>query len=108
MDENMERRYEKLRNVLATLKDGISSLPVKDPRSLHKIEAYLSLINLALMEVDKEERKYRGWLDCAYQNQKSVTDEALKRLRDYRRKMGTETDEEIIDEVLRVVEVRSR
>ena len=108
LDEIVERRHEKLRNVLATLKDGISNLPVKDPRSVRELEIHLRLIDLSFEEVDKEQKRCRDWLDRASQNRGDLSDENLGRLREYRRKMGTETDEEMIEELLRVVEVRSR
>jgi hypothetical protein len=108
LDKMMEKRHEKLRKVLTTLKDGISSLPVRDPRSIREIEIHLHLIDLSFEEVDREQRRYREWLDCASQNQNVISDEALERLRKYCRNIGTETDEEMIEELLRVVEVRSR
>ncbi len=108
LDEMMERRHEKLRKVLATLKDGISGLPVRDPRSVRELETYLRLIDLSFEEVDREQRRYREWLDRVSQNWRGISDETLGRLREYRRRMGAETDEEMIEELLRVVEVRSR
>jgi hypothetical protein len=108
LDKMMERRHEKLRNVLTTLKDGISGLPVRDPRSVKKIETHLHLIDLSFEEVDREQMRYREWLDLASQNRSGISDETLGRLREYRRKIGAETDEEMIEELLRVVEVRSR
>jgi hypothetical protein len=102
LDEMMERRHEKLRKVLATLKDGILGLPVRDPRSVRELETYLHLIDLSFEEVDRE------WLDRVSQNRRGISDETLGRLREYQRRMGMETDEEMIEELLRVVEVRSR
>ena len=108
LDEMMERRYEKLRKVLTTLKDGISSLAVRDPRSIREIETHLHLIELTFEEVDREQRRDREWLDRASQNRRDISDEALGRLREYRRKMGAETEEEIIEELLSIVQVSSR
>ena len=108
LDEIMERRHEKLRKVLTTLNDGISRLPVRDPRSVKKIETHLHLIDLSFEEVDREQMRYREWLDRTSQNRNGISEETLEQLMEYRRKMGTETDEEMIEELLRVVEVRSQ
>ena len=108
LDEMMDKRNNKLRKVLATLKECITGIPVSDTRSIHALETYLHLIDLSFEEVDREQRKYREWLDRAVQNRRGISDETLGRLREYRRKMGAETDEEIIEELLKVVEVRSR
>ena len=107
LDEMMERRHEKLRKVLTTLKDGISSLPVWDPRSIREIETHLHLIELSFEEVSREQRRDREWLNRASQNQRGISDETLGRLREYRQKMGTETDEEIIEELLSIIQVSS-
>jgi hypothetical protein len=108
LDEIMEKRHEKLRRVLTTLKEGISGLPVRDPRSVRELETYLHLIELSFEEVDNEQRRYREWLGSASQNWREISDEILGQLREYQRGIGLETDEEMIEELLRVVEVRSR
>ena len=45
--------------------------------------------------------------DRASKNRRGISEETLSRLREYRRKMGAETDDEIIEELLKIVEVRS-
>ena len=107
LDDMMEKRNEKFRKVLRTLKDCISSMPANDPRSTRSLDTYLHLIDLSFMEVDREQRKYREWLDRASKNRRGISEETLSRLREYRMKMGAETDEEIIEELLKIVEVRS-
>jgi hypothetical protein len=102
LDEMMDKRNNEFRKVLATLKECITGIPVSDTRSIHALETYLHLIDLSFEEVDRER------LDRAAQNRRGISDETLGRLREYRRKMGAETDEEIIEELLKVVEVRSR
>lgn len=106
LDSMMEKRHEKFRKVLATLKDSIAGLSVRDPRSVREVETYLHLIDLSFEEVDREQRRYREWLDRAARNRRGTSDATLERLREYRRKMGTETDEEIIEELLKVIETR--
>ena len=108
IDAMMETRHEKLRKVLSTLKESISSFPVRDPRSIREIETHLRLIDLSFEEVDRMQRRDRGWLDRASQNQRGISDETLGRLREYRQKRGKETDEEIIEELLNIVEMSSR
>jgi len=108
LDGMMEQRHEKFRKVLATLKDCIGGLPVRDPRSVREMETYLHLIDLSFEEVDREQRRYREWLERAARNRRGISDATLERLREYRRKMGAETDEEIIEELLNVIETRSR
>lgn len=108
LDGMMEKRHEKFRKILATLKDSIGGLPLRDPRSVREMEAYLHLIDLSFEEVDREQRRYREWLDRAARNRRGTFDATLERLRDYQRKMGAETDEEIIEELLKVIETRSR
>ncbi len=108
LDEMMEKRHEKFRKVLATLKNSIANLPMKDPRSVRDLEAYLHLIDLSFEEVDLEQRRYREWLNRAARNRGVISEETLGKLREYKRRMGKETDEEIIEELLKIVEVRSR
>jgi hypothetical protein len=107
LDEMMEKRNEKLRKTLDTLKDCIAGMPLHDPRSVRTLETYLHLIDLTFMEVDKEQRKFRDWLERASQNRRGISDETLGRLRDYRRKMGADSDEEIIEELLKIVEIHA-
>ena len=108
LDNMMEKRHEKFRKVLANLKDSIASLPVRDPRSIREIEHYLRLIDLSFEEVDREQRRYKEWLDRVARNGRDISDATFERLNEYRRKMGADTDEEIIDELLNVIETRSR
>jgi hypothetical protein len=108
LDEMMEKHHGKLRKVLDTLKDGISGLPVKDPRSLKEIETHLRLIDLSIEEIDREHVKYREWLDHPSRNCGGISEETLGRLREYKRSMNSETDEEMIEELLRTIDVKSR
>jgi len=108
LEEMMEKRHEKSRGVLVTLKNCITNLPVKDPRSVRDLEAYLHLIDLSFEEVDREQRRYREKLNRAARNRGTISEETLGKLREYKRRMGKETDEEIIEELLTIIEVRSR
>jgi hypothetical protein len=108
LDEMIEKRHEKFRKVLATLKSSIVNLPVKDPRSVRDLETYLHLIDLSFEEVDREQRRYREWLNRAARNRGIISEENLGKLREYKRRVGRESDEEIIEELLKIVEVRSR
>ncbi len=103
----MEKRNKKCRKVLSTLKDCISSIPVNDPRSTRSLETYIHLIDLSFMEVDREQRKYREWLEKAVKNRRGISEETFGKLKEYRMKMDADTDEAIIDELLKIVEVKS-
>ena len=105
LDEMMKRN--KFHNVLVTLKECITNIPVTDTRSINALETYLHLIDLSFEEVDREQRKYREWLEGAVRNRRGISDETLGRLKEYRRRMGAETDEELIEELLKIVEVRT-
>jgi len=107
LDQMMDKRNEKLRKTLDTLKDCINGMPLKDPRSVQTLETYLHLIDLTFVEVDREQRKFRDWLERASENRRGISEETLGRLRDYRRKMGADSDEEIIEELLKIVEVHA-
>jgi hypothetical protein len=107
LNEMMEKRNEKLCKTLATLKDCINGMPLRDPRSVQSLETYLHLIDLTFMEVNREQRKFRDWVERASQNRRGISEETLGRLREYRRKMGADSDEEIIEELLRIVEIRA-
>lgn len=106
LDEMMQRRNEKFLKVLSTLKDCLSSIPHSDARSTRSLETYLHLIDLSFMEVDREQRRYRDWLERAGKNRRGISEETLEKLREYRMKLGADTDEEIIEELIKVVEVR--
>jgi len=107
LDAMMDKRNEKFRKVLVTLKECISNLPVNDQRSTRSLETYLHLIDLSFMEVDREQRRYREWLDRASKSRRGISEETLSKLREYRMKMGADTDEEIIEELLKIVEVKT-
>jgi hypothetical protein len=61
----------------------------------------MHLIDLSYIEVDREQRRYREWLEMAGKTRRGISEETLGQLREYRIKMETESDEEIIEKLLR-------
>ena len=96
----MVKRDERFRKVIVTLKECISSLPVSDLSNTRSLETYIHLIDFSYVEVDREQRRYREWLERAGKNKRGISEETLGGRREHRMKMGAESAEEIIEELL--------
>jgi hypothetical protein len=100
----MQRRFEKYRKVLFVLKDVLQGFEFEDSKSIRGIETYLRLIELSEQELAEQERQYKDWFKSNITARSRVNDGVKARLEEYKRKLGAETDEEIIEELLNMVE----
>jgi len=71
-----------------------------DKKSFEEIGTYLRLMELTAKEIVEEEKRYKKWLMSLMLEPAGVSDETLERLREFRRRLGAENDDERVDELL--------
>ncbi len=105
-DSLMRKKFDKYRKMIFLLRDVIEGFDVKDTRSVKEIETYLKLIDLAEQEIADQERDHREWLRKRVASKRGILEGLKTRLFKAREELGVETDEDLINELVKMAEAR--
>jgi hypothetical protein len=103
LDAYLTRRQRKFNKVLKLLEERMENTDAAD-KSFEEIGTYLRLMELTAKEIVEEEKSYKKWLMSLMLEPAGVSDETLERLREFRRRLSAENDDECVDELLNLFE----
>ncbi|MCJ7572997.1 hypothetical protein MUO93_01885 [Candidatus Bathyarchaeota archaeon] len=103
LDAYLTRRQRKFNKVLKLLEERMENTDAAD-KSFEEIGTYLRLMELTAKEIVEEEKGYKKWLMSLMLEPAGVSDETLERLREFRRRLSAENDDECVDELLNIFE----
>jgi hypothetical protein len=103
LDAYLTRRQRKFNKVLKLLEERMENTDAAD-KSFEEIGTYLRLMELTAKEIIEEEKSYKKWLMSLMLEPAGVSDETLERLREFRRRLSAENDDECVDELLNLFE----
>lgn len=103
LDAYLTRRQRKFNKVLKLLEERMENTDAAD-KSFEEIGTYLRLMEFTAKEIVEEEKSYKKWLMSLMLEPAGVPDETLERLREFRRRLSAENDDECVDELLNCFE----
>lgn len=103
LDAYLTRRQRKFNKVLKLLEERMENTDAAD-KSFEEIGTYLRLMEFTAKEIVEEEKSYKKWLMSFMLEPAGVSDETLERLREFRRRLSAENDDECVDELLNLFE----
>lgn len=103
LDAYLTRRQRKFNKVLKVLNERMENTDAPD-KSFEEIGTYIRLMELTAKEIEEEEKSYKKWLMSLMLEPAGVPDETLERLREFRRRLSAENDDECVDELLNFFE----
>jgi hypothetical protein len=103
LDAYLTRRQRKFNKVLKVLNERMENTDAAD-KSFEEIGTYLRLMEFTAKEIVEEEKSYKKWLMSLMLEPAGVPDETLERLREFRRRLSAENDDECVDELLNFFE----
>jgi hypothetical protein len=103
LDAYLTRRQRKFNKVLKLLEERMENTDAAD-KSFEEIGTYLRLMEFTAKEIVEEEKSYKKWLMSLMLEPAGVSDETLERLREFRRRLSAENDDECVDELLNLFE----
>ena len=103
LDAYLTRRQRKFNKVLKLLEERMENTDAAD-KSFEEIGTYLRLMEFTAKEIVEEEKSYKKWLMSLMLEPAGVSDETLERLREFRRRLSAENDDECVDELLNCFE----
>ena len=103
LDAYLTRRQRKFNKVLKLLEERMENTDAAD-KSFEEIGTYLRLMEFTAKEIVEKEKSYKKWLMSLMLEPAGVSDETLERLREFRRRLSAENDDECVDELLNLFE----